>query len=234
MSNRENLFRPVHKGIRSMIYELGDRLQTTDFANVMESNAIATQLKHDLSDTVSNCLLCLLHAHSKHEERDIFSAVRPLDPDVIDLQMVEHGEVVRRIFGVTKTCDELLGLTDRARRIEVGDRLNLEANELFAFYLAHLNNEEATVVPVMWEHFTDEQLRAMRAKFYASVPLPRFEEWMRWTLPALNLNELLVLLSGMKNDPPPSRFADVVRLAERTLDPERWTAVKTRLDLSTP
>jgi hypothetical protein len=38
MAERENLFRPIHKGIRSMLYDLGSQLQTTNFADVNESN----------------------------------------------------------------------------------------------------------------------------------------------------------------------------------------------------
>ena len=210
-----------------MIYELGLRLGTTDFTNSAESNDIARQLKQDLTASVSNCILCLLYAHSKHEEEDFFAAVRPFDPDVIDLMMRDHRVIVRRVQQVAKTCDELQDLSDPARRIEVGDRLHLEANDLFAFYLAHLNNEEATMVPVMWERYTDEELRALRAQFYNRIPLPRFEEWMRWTLPALNPNEFQVLLSGMRADPPPNRFADALRIAKEMLGPDRWAPLET-------
>ena len=229
MSNRENLYRPIHKGIRSMLYELGLRLGVADFTNLAETNEVARQLKEDLAVSVSNCILCLLRAHSHHEERDFFSAVRPFDQDVVDLMMVEHREITRRVYQLGETCDELLALTDPARRIEVGDRLALEANDLFAIYLAHLNNEEATMVPIMWERFTDEELRALRARFYNMIPLPRFEEWMRWTIPALNRHELVVLLSGMKSDPPPNRYADMVRLSRGLLGPERWPAVEAQL-----
>lgn len=227
VTTRENLFRPIHKGIRSMIYELGLRLGTTDFTNSTESNEVARQLKQDLTTSTSNCILCLLYAHSAHEERDFFSAVRPFDQDVVNLMMSEHRVIVRRVQQVAKTCDELQDLSEPARRIEVGDRLHLEANDLFAFYLAHVNNEEALMVPVMWEHYTDEQLRALRAQFYNMIPLPRFEEWMRWTLPALNPNELQVLLSGMRTDPPPNRFADAVRVAKEMLNPDRWASLDT-------
>lgn len=213
-----------------MIYELGLRLGVTDFTNLTESNEIAAQLDHALTASVSNCILCLLYAHSRHEEQDLFSAVRPFDNDVVDLMMGEHREIATRTLQLAKTCDELAGSTNPARRIEVGDRLTLEANDLFALYLAHLNNEEATLVPVMWERFTDEQLRALRAQFYNTVPLPRFEEWMRWTLPALNANELVVLLTGMKTDPPPNRFADAVRLAKETLGPDRWAPIESQVD----
>jgi len=229
MSTRENLFRPIHKGIRSMIFILGLRLGTTDFADLGESSAVATQLKHDLANSASNCLLCLLQAHSVHEDRDLFAAVRAFDEDPVKMMMAEHAVIVRRIEGVAKLCDNLLDIPDPTRRIEAGDQLTLEANDLFAFYLAHLNNEEAVLVPVMWEHFTDEQLRALRAQFYNTIPLTTFETWMRWTLPALNANELVVLLSGMKTDPAPNRFADVMRLAKETLRPDRWAMVENQV-----
>jgi len=226
MSTRENLFRPVHKGIRSMLFTLGLRIGTTDFTSVAESNEIAMQMRQDLTNSLSNCILCLLQTHSNHEEKDLFSAVRPLDEEPVRMMTAEHAVIVRRTYSVAKKCDELLGAKDPLRRIELGDALVSEANDLFAFYLAHLNNEEAVLVPVMWEHFTDAQLRAMRAQFYNAIPLPLFETWMRWTLPALNVNELVVLLSGMKTDPSPNRFPDAVRLAKETLRPERWTQVR--------
>ena len=73
----------------------------------------------------------------------------------------------------------------------------------------------------------------MRGKFYDSIPLARFEEWMHWTLPALNMNELGVLFEGLKDEPRSSRFKDWVRLARETLEPERWQALDQRVGLST-
>jgi len=229
MSERENLFRPIHKGIRAMIYELASRIQVADFTEAAESNAIARQLQHDLNSAISNCILCLLHAHSKHEEANIFHPLREFDNEIVEAMMTEHAEVVKEILGVTRTCDELLPLTTPERRIEVGDRLSLEANDLFAFYLRHMNNEEASLVPVLWEHFSDEELRRMRARFHRSVPLRRLEEWMRWTFPALNPQELLQLLRAMKLDGPPDLYASMRRLAEETVDPRRWESVKDRI-----
>jgi len=229
MSNRENLFRPIHKGIRAMIFELGRRVQVADFTDAVESNAVAKQLQHDLNSAVSNCILCLLHAHSKHEEEGIFGPLRRFDEEVVEAMMVEHAEVVRRILGVTKTCDELLRESSTDRRIEIGDRLTLETNDLFAFYLAHMNNEEATMVPVLWEHFSDEELRAMRRRFHAGVSTRRLEEWMRWTLPALNPHELLLWFQALKLDGPPALFEEMSRLAGETVDPKRWEAVRARI-----
>jgi hypothetical protein len=229
MSERENLFRPIHKGLRSMIFLLGQRMGTTDFTNLEESNDLAKQLRRDLTRSASNCILCLLQAHSVHEDKDFFTALRQFDEGPVKLMAAEHAVIVRRVYEVAKLCDELTGISDPARRIEVGDRLTLETNDLFAFYLAHLNNEEALLVPIMWENFSDEQLRALRAQFYNTIPLPAFEEWMRWTLPALNVHELVVLLSGMQKDPPPNRFPDAMRLGQETVRQDRWVEVERRV-----
>lgn len=226
MTERENLFRPIHKGIRSMLYRLGTEIQTADFTDPHVSDRIAQQLENALGDAGANCILCLLRTHSSHEERDIFVPVRRQDPDVIDLMIREHLEVSRRIAGLSRTCNELRAQADPKRRIEIGDRLGLEANDLFAYYLAHLNNEEATIVPVMWERFTDDELREMRAKFYDALPLPRFEEWMRWTLPALNIHELTVLYSGLQRAPRSARLDDWVRLARESLPPAEWEQLR--------
>jgi hypothetical protein len=231
MTDRENLFRPIHKGIRSMIYQLGRRLQTTDFTDEAAARAITKDLRENLEQTANNCIFCLLNVHSRHEEKDLFRPVRALDPDVVGLMMKEHAEIVKRIRMLARTCDEVVAAPSVARRLELGDRLYQETNDLFAFYLQHLNNEEATMVPVMWEHFTDEQLRRMRNKFHSSLPPHQLEVWMRWTFPALNPNELRVFLRGVKQDGPPQMYQDLARLASETVDPVEWEQVRGSLGL---
>ncbi|HTT72546.1 MAG TPA: hypothetical protein VMG99_00120 [Thermoplasmata archaeon] len=234
MSERENLFRPIHKGIRLMLYQLGAKLQATDFLDETASNQLVDRMKRDLGNSVANCILCLMSTHSHHEEADFFTRVRVFDPDVVSLVMKEHAEVAAHVRDVAKTCGELLSLRDPARRIEVGDRLVQEINDVVAMYLTHMNNEEALVVPIMWERFTDEQLREMRLSFYDHIPLPLFETWMRWTLPAMNQEELVVLFSGLKKSPVSPRFGDWVRLAHETLEPVRWSGLVERSGIPVP
>ncbi|MGP8076060.1 MAG: hypothetical protein ACLP8Y_04925 [Thermoplasmata archaeon] len=234
MSERENLFRPIHKGIRLMLYRLGSSLQSQSFADVAESNAMVARIKRDLGDSLSNCVLCLLSAHAGHEERDIFSRVKVHDPEAVELVMREHGDVARRILALSKLCDEVMGTTEPERRIEAGDRLIEETNELIAIYLSHLNNEEILLVPVMWEWFSDEEIRAMRMIFYDHLPLPLFETWLRWALPALNQEELLVLYSGLKIPPISPRLKDWVRLAHENLPLDRWLGLREGVGVDLP
>ena len=223
MTDRQNLFRPIHKGIRSMLYAHAARFQWLDYRSVPESNRLVTNLKRDLGDSLSNCLLCLLSVHSKHEERDIFAKLRAKDAGAVDLVMKEHIDISRRIREFAGTCDEVLAAADPAARVELGNRLELEMGDLFSAYMAHLNHEEDWLVPVMWQWFNDTELNAMRAVYYNALPLPLFEHWMRWTLPALHPVELGIFVAGIASDPAPNRLADVLRIAKAVLPPERWT-----------
>jgi hypothetical protein len=217
-----------------MLYQLGAKLQATDFLNEVASNELVERMKRDLGNSVSNCILCLMTTHSHHEEADFFTRVRAFDPDVVNLVMKEHAEVASHVRDVSKTCDEVLRITDPARRVELGDRLVQEINDVVALYLTHMNNEEALMVPVMWERFTDEQLREMRRAFYDRIPLPLFETWMRWTLPAMNQEELVVLFTGLKKGSGSPRYNHWVRLAHETLDPVRWTGLNERAGVAFP
>ena len=233
MSERENLFRPIHKGIRSMLYELGSRLQTTDFADEAAAKRILDRLQRDLENSLSNCILCLLNSHSRHEEHEIFSRLAPQDEDAVRLVLQEHLEIARRIHAIVRTSDEVLAAGSTARRIEIGDRLNLEANDLFCYYLQHLNNEEALIVPLMWERFSDDELRDIRATFYDALPELLFEVWLRWTLPSLNLHELVTLFAGLKRTPDRGRYPEWVRLARTILDAPTLQSLDERVGLGT-
>lgn len=222
MSDRPNLFLPIHKGIRSMLYAAGSRLQSMDFEDLDRSNQFVRELKHDLGDSLSNCLLCLLSVHSSHEETDIFSKLQVHDPGAVKMVMKEHVELTRRVHEVAETCDQILATSDPAEHLRLGTRLGLETTELFSYYMLHLAHEDDWVVPVMWQWFSDEQLNAMRAGFYNNLPLPLFETWMRWTLPALTPSELRSFVANARRDPPPNRFDELLRIAKSTLEPGAW------------
>jgi len=214
-----------------MIYELGKELQTADFTDERSTERVTAKLKMDLSSASSTCIVCLLHEHHVNEDDYVFPDVRTYEPELIDTLLAEHREIVRKIAEVWKIADALKLLRDREERIEMGDKLNRATNDLFAYYLTHLNGEEATLIPAMWKHYTDEQLVAMRTKIEKNIPPEVFAEWMRWVLPSLNINELTGMFMGLKKGAPPPVLEHMSQLAEKSLNEDRWAAVKARAAL---
>jgi hypothetical protein len=102
---------------------------------------------------------------------------------------------------------------------------------LFAYYLTHLSGEEATLIPAMWKHFTDEQLVAIRTNIEKSMTRERYADFMRWVLPSLNINELTGMFMGLKKGAPAPVFENIARMAEKMLGEDRWAAVKAKAAL---
>ncbi|HUK28945.1 MAG TPA: hemerythrin domain-containing protein [Candidatus Acidoferrales bacterium] len=100
---RVDVLTPIHKGIRSMIYELGKELQTLDFTDERATENMITKLRQDLSAASSTCIVCLLHGHSTDEESYVFPDVRTYEPQIIDTLLAEHREVVRKIAEVGRS-----------------------------------------------------------------------------------------------------------------------------------
>ena len=213
-----------------MIYELGSELQALDFTDERATESMVTKLRQDLSAASSTCIVCLLHGHSTDEENYVFPDARTYEPALIDTLLAEHKEVVRKIAEVWKVGNELKALRGRLERIEMGEKLNRTANDLFAYYLTHLTGEETTLIPAMWKHYTDEQLIAMRANVQSHIPPEVFAVWMKWVLPSLNINELTDMFIGLKKAPAPV-LERMSQLAEKSLNEDRWAAVKARAAL---
>jgi len=230
MAANEDLFTPIHKALRSMIYSLGGRLQSVDFADKAASAAVLADLQHEFANSVSaTCVLCLLHTHAGHEETGVFPSMQPIDPALIRMLIDDHQEITRRLVALTKKAEEL-GATDApGRRVELGAAINREANDFFAFYLAHMNKEEVTIVPAMKEHFTDEQLMAMQGKIMGSMPPERLTNYLKWMLPSLSFDELTRLLAGMKHGAPPEFLRFVTGIGAANVEPTRWAAVQGRV-----
>lgn len=232
MTATEDLFTEIHKAIRSMIYSLGTRLQSVDFADRAASSAVLADLQHEFSKAVSPaCMLCLLHGHAEAEETGIFPSMQPIDARMIRMLIDEHHQIRQKLAALTRSSEELGASDPPERRIELGVRINREANEFFAFYLTHMNKEELTIVPAMKEHFTDAQMRAMHGAMLQALPRERLANYWRWMLPSLTLDELTKMLQGMKRGAPPEIFELAKQVGAANVNPTRWAEVRERVGI---
>jgi hypothetical protein len=217
MAQRPDLFTQIHKGIRSMLYDTGARLQSADFTDRPVSTALLEHLDH---------VLGLLHEHGVHEDTHYFPPLKPSDREVVHLMTDEHQEIGRKIASVRAAMASVLPVAGTEAALEPAARLNRTFNHFMAYYLRHMNHEEETALPALWRAFSDDQLLAMRSAVLKSIEPGRYAEWLRWMLPSLNDPELIGMFRGMKAGSPPDVVSGVSQVAERALDPARWAAVR--------
>jgi RNA polymerase-binding transcription factor DksA len=202
------------------MYELGKVIQITDFDDRQETEITLSRLKHDLD---------MLHQHAVHENLYIFPKVQPNEPKMIDTLTQQHEEIERKIAAMLKTTDDLNRIESRDQRMEKGDTLYQEANDLFAFYLTHNNNEEATILPATQKYYTDEALRAVRATIMNNMSPEQSADWLRWIFSSINNNEATSLLAEVKKAAPPPIFERMSRIAEEAIGEDRWKTIQSEL-----
>jgi hypothetical protein len=225
-------FTPIHKGIRAMIYSLSSRLQSTDFADPVATAAVLDDLRHEFAQGVpAACVLCLLHSHGRHEDDGAFPAMGPFAARLVAELIRDHREFEERLSVVQVHGNALRALTDPAARVRAGKALTLEMNEFFARYFAHMNREEAELVPLMNRHLTDEQILALIGAIEGAIVPDRFHAYLRWMYPALNVEELTEIFAGMRAEAPPAVLREFVATAEAVVPAERWRTVRARAGL---
>jgi len=229
MEATEDLFTPIHKALRSMIYSLGTRLQTNDFSDPAATSALTTDLENDFAIARSaGCILCVLSQHATDEEHSVFPAVAEFNAPLVESLIAEHHELGRREAGLIRDARALLALPSAAARVEAGIALNQSANDLFALYIAHMNREETHLVPLMRRQLTDGQMAAMRGAIMSAMPPDRLFAILRWMAPSLNVHELTNLIVGLKYSAPPEVLGQVSALCAAHVDHERWEIVRQR------
>jgi len=232
MPATEDLFTPIHKAIRSMIYDVGGRLQTNDFADLAASKPLLADLEHEFTAALSSgCILCLLHGHASDEETQVFPSVSKNAATLVQGFIDDHHALTRRLETITKIARELPSKERAGERVQLGISLNQMVNGFFAAYIDHMNREEEKLVPLMRERFTDDQMRAMRGAIMGAMPRDRLASVLRWMLPSLNVGELTEVLMGAKATSPPPVLQFICGVAAEHVDSQRWQIVKERVGI---
>jgi len=227
MTATQDLFTPIHKGLRSMLYGLSSRLQTNDFADLAATRSLVTDLENDFAIARSaGCILCVLSQHANDEETAIFPDVAKAGNELVATLIEEHHDLAHREASISSSAHALLAIESPQGRAEAGFRLNQSANELFAAYIAHMNREETDLVPWMKEHFSDSQMAAMRGAIMGRTPPDRMSAILGWMLPSLNVGELAGLLGEVRSAVPPQAFKAITDMCEAKVDPARWGMVR--------
>jgi hypothetical protein len=153
--------------------------------------------------------------------------MRDLEPELIATLETEHQEIEALGSVVIGIMGEVDAQEDPDELMTAGIRLNQAFNEYIAFFLKHLNYEEETILPASQKHFSDEQLRAMRAAIMESHSPEQNIDITGWILRSANNSELAHTLMGMKaSGMPPEILQGIMSFARDTVGEERFEDIK--------
>jgi hypothetical protein len=207
---------PIHKAVRALVYTEGGVLQTADFADAQAASAAAAGLAPVLH-------LMLDHHHS--EEEYFFPELMAHEPELVGEMLVQHEMVVRMLDAADQSRTRIPTL-EGDDRVQAGVDLNRRYNELVAFYLEHLAQEEAVVLPAMWRHLDDSRLAEIQGRIIAAQEPDMLFQWLGWMFRGLNRLELVGLLGGMKDGMPAQALEAVKALGASSMESARWEVIR--------
>ncbi len=218
--NRYNIFYPVHKGLRALLYETALQIQQTDFANTEEAEQSLAQLE---------IVLQLFDKHAHSEDTLVFSAIEQYEPSVADIFEKEHekdhalGERLKEFSAAFSNA----GTEDG--KIILGKKINQAFIDFMVFNLEHMAKEEDIINTALWRYYTDAELQGITQKIAAAIPPSLMALYSQWMMRGLSNNEITGWLKQVKNTAPDFVFQSLIKTAEDELSIQRLQMVQEAL-----
>jgi hypothetical protein len=177
---RFDMYTPIHKTLRRVMFETAISLARADF-NATDEVASAMQ-------SVSACV-AFLREHAEHEDREVVPVLARLDPALAEVLDREHPELERMAIDVESLWPRLAPLDVPAARAQLGGELLRRFQALVAAQLLHMDREERQVNAVLWAHLRDDELRQINGRIIAAIPVARLQQIMPMMDASLNRAE---------------------------------------------
>jgi hypothetical protein len=216
---RVDLYGIIHKALRSQLFETGIRVSRTNFADPAER-----------SDTIAayRRTMAFVNEHGGHEDSYVEPVLRRVSPALADDVSAQHGDIESLAAALDDQVAELEGSAG-LEAVAAGARFDRAYCGFLAAYTAHMEVEEGPVNDAMWSAYSDDELVAVRTELQASIPPPRFAEWFAIMTSAMNHQERVGVLSGVKMGAPPDVFAGLSAVTRTSIGDEAWAAVEAQL-----
>lgn len=210
MTDRVDLYRGVHKGMRRVLGSLTARAGQTDFGSPTEVAALVSSMEDAFA---------LLASHGHHEDTFVMPLVRRHAPDVAARLDREHEQHEHQFADLLRTARELAGSQRPDPR--VGHGLVVALSRLAAELTLHMADEEELAQPVLHRACDDVELGAVHDALVGSIPPETMSRFLHDMLPAMNGTERALFLSQMALGAPPEAIRGVIAIARTVLpDPE--------------
>lgn len=218
----EDLYRDIHKAIRAELFSVTGEAGRLDPSQGLARAALASHV----SDVVD-----LLIVHAEHEERAIQPALEVHLPDFAARVEVDHPTLEARMDDLRDMAREAAALTVADPRAKI-HRIYLALASFTSDYLEHQDFEERMLMPALEQAVGVDAVLEMHASIIESIGPEELARSLSIMLPAMNVEDRVELLAGMREGAPAEVFEGVWGLTASVLEPGDLAQVAARLGIS--
>ncbi len=221
MNQRVDLYTEVHKGLRRALTSL---LNAAGRLDVSDPKAVAV-----FNDELV-FLVGLLAEHAENEDTHVQPLIVTADPDLAATIEAAHQEIETEINTVVEAYRQL-SETDEEQLLSAGKNAYYMLSAFIGRYLVHMSTEELEVMPLLQDRLTDPELMDITNQLRGSIPPPRMADYLKFMIPAMNIQERTAMFGGMKAFAPPEALEGACQLAQSVLDEQEWQDLKKKVGL---
>jgi hypothetical protein len=164
---RPDLFTPIHKTIRRVMFETAIQLARTDF-NAGDDVAAATRAAGDC--------LAWMREHAEHEDRVVIPELARFDAVLAGQLEAEHPALERLAIDVDCLWPRLAAAEPGLARAQLGGELHRRFLALVAAQLRHMDREEREVNAVLWANLGDQDLLQINRRIVSGIAPERLRQ----------------------------------------------------------
>jgi hypothetical protein len=216
-----DLYRDVHKGIRSELFAVTETAGRLDVAQLDDRTALASHVRSVVE---------MLIEHAEHEDSRIQPVLEENLPALAEQIASDHETLETRLHDLAARADAAVDVHVDSQRREI-HHLYLELASFTAAYLEHQDHEERVVMPALERAIGVEAVVGIHEAIIANIPPDRMARFLAVMLPAMNIDDRTELLGGMQAGAPVEVFDAVWSLAGSVLTAADRSVIATRLSV---
>lgn len=205
---RIDLYTGIHKTQRFHLFRLAERLGRANQSQPESWPSLGAELQMWLG---------YIEAHAEHEHKFIHPLFDRCQDGAARLD-AEHEALGRAMAELTQT-------------LSAGnwDGLYGRFAAFLGAYLAHMAEEERLQSAVLWTHHSDEELAEVFTRFRQSRSPEEETRDLQLMLPALSIDELTRIYSGIRRSAPTAVWEASLQLARNSLTSLEAQQIETRV-----
>jgi hypothetical protein len=214
---RYNIFKRTHKGLRSMLFDAGARIQQTDFTKSKQAIAAIEIVKQSTRSFLY---------HLNKEDKIIYHSVVLYAPYIV--AMIEQTNLKDQ--ALAESIDKIIDLQreqdTKKEKIAFGHQLQALFFEFTAAVLQHMNKEETVINEILWSNYSDKQLIGMEVEMMKQATSSDCTWYTGKILKELSNREILVWVDSIKEHASPFMLKKLISTARIVLPIDRWQMIR--------
>jgi hypothetical protein len=216
---RQDIYGRIHKALRTAMFELSCLHAQTDFTDDAEVSTLQTKAAE---------MVYFLIDHGHKEDTFYLAPLEQRAPGATAHDAADHVEIEARIHQLGRSYEGLSSFPAE-ERVAAGRRLYFEYNRFISDYLMHMDEEEHQTTEQFYQHFTDDELRAMEGATIASMDPADTARALGYMIPSIDATTRIAWIRSVKQVAPPPAFNLLMGVANQTLSPEAYARLEAAL-----